>query len=113
MNKYYQTMKLVICLHLFSDEFANLDSSLSMDWSTSIGSVIYTVQVTKLPENVSTPDVLLQIDPPLSEFKFNESNICKLFLTSIHCFKVFTQVFFLIMLCKNVIKRVGKKSLRN
>ena len=100
MNEYYQTIKLVICLHLFSDEFSNLNSSLSVDWSTSIGSVIYTVQVTKLPENVSATDVLLQIDPPLSEFKFDESNICKLFLTSIYCAKIFTQVAsFLIMLC--------------
>ena len=82
MNKYYQTIKLVICIHLFSDEFANLNNSLSVDWSTSIGSVIYTVQVTKLLENVSTTDVLLQLDPPSSEFKFDESNICKLFLDS-------------------------------
>ena len=97
MNKYYQTIKLVICIHLFSDEFANLNSSLSVDWSASIGSVIYTVQVTKLSKNVSTTDVLLQIDPPSSEFKFNESNICKLFLTSS---KIFTQVAsYLIMLC--------------
>lgn len=70
-------------LILFSDEFANLDSSLSLDWSTSIDSVVYTVQVTRLTENVYSMDVLLQIDPPSSKFKLNEANNCKFVLISI------------------------------
>ena len=63
-------------LFLFLDVFVNLDGSLSLDWTTRKESVVYTVQVSKVPANVITTDVLLQIVPPSSKFKLKESSIC-------------------------------------
>ena len=50
---------------------------MDIDWSSIVGSVAYSVQVQKIPENVPATDLVLEIDPPLTAFTLNEANSCK------------------------------------